>query len=309
MPGAAAEGQFEAQDTMRADCSRCAALCCVAPGFRKSAEFAADKAAGVPCPHLVLERSCGIHDRLRVSGYRGCAAFDCFGAGQHVTQVTFAGYRWQDDLAGSATVFAVFDVMRRLKEMLWHLADAANAVIDGPLCDEVHELRVVLHELTWQHAAELEHLNVMALQAQVIQVLHRASAARREQVADPSGLELATADLSGADLRGTNLRGADLRYARLSHAVLAGADLSSADLFGTNMTDADVRGARLAESLFLTQMQLEVTTGDSRTTISPSLRRPGHWDVGGEDASGRNALEARPGKRAVTTDGEDVGAN
>jgi hypothetical protein len=251
--------------------------------FRASSEFAADKAAGVPCPHLVGERSCGIHDRLRSSGYRGCAAFDCFGAGQRVTQVTFARSRPQGNPAGAATMLAVFDVMRRLKELLWHLADAASAVVDGPLYDEVREMRVTLEELTWRDADELEHLDVFALRDQAMETLRRASQARREQVADPSGLELATADLSGADLAGTNLRGADLRYTRLSNALLTDADLFAADLFGADMRDTDVRGARLAGSLFLTPMQLEVTIGDKWTTLPPGLRRPDHWSVAGSE--------------------------
>jgi hypothetical protein len=177
-------------------------------------------------------------------------------------------------------VFAVFDVMRRLKELLWHLADAASAVGEGPLHDEVHQLRVMLEELTWREANELEHLDVLQLRDQVMETLRRASQALREQVPDPSGLELATADLSGADLAGTNLRGADLRYTRLSNAVLADADLFGADLFGADMRDTDVRGAHLAGSLFLTPMQLEVTTGDETTTLPPGLRRPDHWRVG-----------------------------
>ena len=47
MPEAPA-GQLEPKEAMRADCSCCSALCCVAPSFRASAEFVADKAAGVP---------------------------------------------------------------------------------------------------------------------------------------------------------------------------------------------------------------------------------------------------------------------
>jgi hypothetical protein len=154
---------------MHADCSRCAALCCVGSLFRASSEFAADKAAGVRCPHLVGERTCGLHDRLRSSGYRGCAAFDCFGAGQHVIQVTFAGSRLQGDSAEAATVFAVFEVMRRLKELLWHLADAASAIVEGPLSDEVRQLRVMLEELKARDASELEHLDVFRLRDQVME--------------------------------------------------------------------------------------------------------------------------------------------
>ena len=117
----------------------------------------------------------------------------------------------------------------------------------------------------------------------MIRVLERSSQAVREEVADRSGLELATADLSGANLAGTNLRGADLRYARLSNAVLSGADLFGADMFGADVRDADVRGARLRASLFLTQMQLEVTTGDGTTTIPSALRPPDHWRLRGSE--------------------------
>lgn len=240
--------------------------------FRASSEFAADKAAGVPCPHLLDDRSCGIHADLRDSGYRGCAAFDCFGAGQHVTQITFAGERWQDDPARAATAFAVFEVMRRLKELLWHLADASIVVTDEPLGDQLCQLRTRIQAWTGKGADELEGLDVRALQSQAMRLLQRVSKQRRAGVEDPSGLELAAADLSGADLAGANLRGADLRYARLSNAALVGADL-----FGADLKDADVRGARLAASLYLTPMQLEVANGDEATTIPSALRRPDHW--------------------------------
>jgi hypothetical protein len=274
---AEAEGCLEPKEVLRADCSRCVALCCVATSFRESTEFAADRDAGVPCQHLGHENLCAIHDRLRPSGYRGCAAFECFGAGQEVTQVTCAGYRWREGSAGAATLFAVFEVMRRLKEMLWHLADAATAVADGPLHHEVSGLRRMVQEMTRNTAGELERLNVFALQKQVMETLQRASEARREQVVDPSHLDLAAADLTGADLARTNLRGADLRYAKLCRARLMNADLFGADLFGADLRDADVRGARLAGSLFLTPMQVEVMSGDGTTTLPSGVVPPRHW--------------------------------
>src|SRR5258706_258674 len=67
---------------LRADCQRCFALCCVAPAFSASADFAIDKAAGQPCPNLRADFRCSIHDRLRPRGFAGCAAFDCLGAGR-----------------------------------------------------------------------------------------------------------------------------------------------------------------------------------------------------------------------------------
>ncbi len=63
------------------------------------------------------------------------------------------------------------------------------------------------------------------------------------------------------------LIGADLHSARLRRADLTGADLR----------DADLSGADLAESLFVTQAQLDAARGDAATRLPPSLRRPAHW--------------------------------
>ena len=51
--------------------------------------------------------------------------FDCFGAGQHVTQGTFGGHSWRESPELAAAMFAVLPVMRQLHEILWYLAEAA----------------------------------------------------------------------------------------------------------------------------------------------------------------------------------------
>src|SRR5205823_14753122 len=109
---------------LRADCSRCVGLCCVAPAFAASADFAIDKRAGQPCPDLHADFRCGIHDRLRQGGFPGCAAYDCFGAGQHVTEVTFGGRDWRRTPGIAERMFAVFGVVRQLHELLWYLTEA-----------------------------------------------------------------------------------------------------------------------------------------------------------------------------------------
>ena len=52
-----------------ADCSRCLALCCVGPAFAASADFALDKPAHIPCPHLRADHACGIHADLPARGF------------------------------------------------------------------------------------------------------------------------------------------------------------------------------------------------------------------------------------------------
>ena len=104
---------------LRADCSRCVGLCCVAPAFTASADFALTKPAGTPCPNLQADFSCGIHTQLRLMGFPGCTGYDCFGAGQRVT-ASFSGQDWlTPSVAGP--MLATFEVVRALHELLWYL--------------------------------------------------------------------------------------------------------------------------------------------------------------------------------------------
>lgn len=111
------------RSAFRADCDRCFGLCCVVPAFSKSADFAIDKPARRPCPHLTGFR-CGIHDRLREKGFPGCTVYDCFGAGQQVAQVTFGGRDWRTTPESAERIFSAFEVMYTLHELLYYLAEA-----------------------------------------------------------------------------------------------------------------------------------------------------------------------------------------
>lgn len=84
--------------------------------FRAGQDFGADKPGGTPCDNLRDDNLCRIHDRLDESGWRGCTAYDCQGAGQQVTQVTYAGRSWRehDNLAEMAAVFSVMRVLHGL---------------------------------------------------------------------------------------------------------------------------------------------------------------------------------------------------
>lgn len=81
----------------KADCSACAALCCIHLPFDAGPDFGHDKPAGQPCHHL-KGQTCRLHDDLAGAGYAGCARYDCLGAGQRATALgaapaTFAALR------------------------------------------------------------------------------------------------------------------------------------------------------------------------------------------------------------------------
>jgi uncharacterized protein YjbI with pentapeptide repeats len=261
---------------LRADCERCFGLCCVAPAFAASADFAINKDAGRPCPNLRPDFRCGIHHRLRQQGFPGCAVYDCFGAGQRVAQVTFGGQDWRRTPRIAAAMFEVFAIMRQLHELLWYLSEALALHPDGPLHDTLSLAFDETDRLAGGGPEGLVELDVAAHRRDVNALLLRASelvrAGSPRRDIDRSGADLIGKDLSGADFRGANLRGAYLIGADLS-----GADLSMADLTGADLRGADLSGTNLAGSLFVTQSQLDSARGDLHTRLPPSLTRPAHW--------------------------------
>ena len=112
---------------LAADCSRCAGLCCVLLPFRSVDGFGGDKSGGEACDNLADDNLCRIHDRLEESGWSGCVRYDCQGAGQHVTQVTYAGRDWRSGEVNLAEMAAVFSVMRVLHGRLAELDPSSEA--------------------------------------------------------------------------------------------------------------------------------------------------------------------------------------
>nr|WP_234430533.1 pentapeptide repeat-containing protein [Streptomyces sp. NRRL F-4489] len=258
------------------DCGDCFGLCCVALPFARSADFAVDKEAGRPCANLGDDFRCGIHQELRPRGFSGCTVFECFGAGQKVSQVTFGGTDWRSAPETARPMFEAFGVMRQLHELLWYLTEAVALPAARPVRAELRDALAATERLTLGTAAELAAVDVAGHRATVNALLLRVSELVRAKVPGRKK-ERRGADLMGARLKGAGLQGANLRGAYLIAADLRGADLRSADMIGADLRDADLRGADLTGAIFLTQAQVNAARGDAATRLPEGLRRPAHW--------------------------------
>ena len=242
-------------------------LCCVAPVFTTSADFAINKPAGQACPNLQPGFRCGIHTRLRQKGFRGCTVYDCFGAGQKVSQVTFGGQDWRRAPHTAKQMFEVFPIMRDLHELLWYLSEALTMQLAHPLHGELSLALEDTQGLTHNTPHALRELDVEAHRRDVNALLLRTSELVRSEVRHKK--DRRGTDLIGADLKGADLRGASLRGAYLIGADLRGADLRMADLIGADFRGADLSGADLTDSIFLIQSQLDAAKGDAATKLPP----------------------------------------
>ncbi|PGC27649.1 oxetanocin A resistance protein [Bacillus pseudomycoides] len=273
-------------NSLRADCESCFGLCCVALPFAVSADFAINKDAGKPCSNLQSDFRCSIHKNLRKSGFKGCTVFECFGAGQKVSQVTFEGVDWIEGPEHAKKMYDVFPIMHQLHEMLWYLNEALTLKVTSPIYGEIRDVIEETERLSRLspdllmkidvplHRADVNTLLLRTSELVWMESRHEYKGSQKNKRPDHRG-----ADLMGANLKKANLRGANLRGAYLIAADLRGADLRMADFIGADLRDADLSGANLTDTIFLTQVQINAAKGDASTKLPSLLSRPAHWSA------------------------------
>jgi len=105
----------------------------MALAFDAGEDFAIDKPAGLPCPNLDAEMGCALYGRLDAEGFKGCAAYECQGAGQRVTQELFAGRDWRREPALAEPMIAAFAAMRQVHSGLELLVAAGRLELPASL--------------------------------------------------------------------------------------------------------------------------------------------------------------------------------
>lgn len=268
---------------LKIDCKNCFSLCCIALYFSASEGFPRDKAAGKPCVNLKSDFTCSIHENLKDKGLKGCTAYDCLGAGQKVSQITFSGNDWQSFPASAGKMFDAFLVMRQLHEMLWYLNEALILNTTQNIKEEISLLLDNTKQLTLLNVDYLLTLDIASHRNKVNIILKntsesvRAKAGNNKKLSSKNKSYHSAADYFGANLTKINLKGADLRGACLIAANLRKADLSFADFIGADLRDADIRDANLTNSIFLTQAQINTAKGNSNTKLPRMLTLPSNW--------------------------------
>ncbi|MCK6075137.1 pentapeptide repeat-containing protein [Paenibacillus silvae] len=269
---------------LQADCERCFGLCCVALPYGKSSDFAFDKSSGTPCPNLREDDRCGIHTQLRQKGFKGCTVYDCFGAGQKLSQVTYADKSWRTHPESAREMFDRLPVLRQIHELISYMREVMMRQDTSSLHAAMTEAYPGVLQLSELEPAALLALDLTSHRSNVNALLLQASeqvrgsapavtsASKKSKPKKRSGMDFLGANLQGADLRGASFRGALMIAANLRHADARNADWIGADLRDTELSGADLRGA-----IFLTQAQLNAAKGNADTRLPDHLHMPSHW--------------------------------
>lgn len=272
------------RENLQADCVNCFGLCCTALNIIASNDFAINKAAGTPCPNLQSDFRCQIHGSLREKGFKGCTVFDCLGAGQMVSQVTFNGQDWRRSPEIAEKMLRVFPIMEQLYEMIAYITEALSYKLPRSLRVNLNEQLEQVQSLTRLDADTLLSLDITMYRLPVNELLLEASEhIRKDLILKMIGaqnmrkLNFRGSDWIGKKLKDKDLRAIDLRGAYLIAADMRNTDLRGVDFIGADLRDADLSGANLSTSIFLTQMQINSAKGDKKTSLPSYIQRPSHW--------------------------------
>jgi uncharacterized protein YjbI with pentapeptide repeats len=184
--------------------------------------------------------------------------FDCFGAGQRISQETLKGHDWKS----APAMLGLLPVVRQLHELMWLLTEALKLDAAERVHPKLREQLARIDHLAGGTPAQLRGLDVDGERQKVNPLLQKASHLAR--AATPRK-DYRGAHLIGRKMRGADLRGANLRGALLIGADLRGADLRRADFTGADLRGADLRGADLTGVLFLTTSQLRSAVTEAVT--------------------------------------------
>ncbi len=259
------------------DCEKCCGLCCVALYFSKSDGFPTDKAAGKPCVNLMSDFSCSIHSKLIECKMKGCLAYDCFGAGQMVTQSIYHGSDWKSMPEISEQMYKVFLIVWQLHQMLWYLVEASSLVSDSDIKSDIDALINENENITKLSPDEILNFDIDKYKSKINNILRNVTKLV-SNANNTKSINKKTVDFIGKNLKKQNLDGRDLSMTLLIAANLEGCSLYGTNFLGADLRDANINNTDLSKSIFLTQGQINSAIGNKNTILPSYLSLPISWN-------------------------------
>lgn len=255
------------------DCSHCLGLCCVALYFSKIDGFPKDKEAGKPCLHLQRNHQCDIHASLKQRGLKGCMHYDCFGAGQYVSQRLCTDVDWKTIQRKDAElIFQSYTTVLHLHQTLWYLQECNR------LCLSPAEYMSI--QTLYQEGNRIKEQTLEILASFDIQPFTQKANSFLKNICNTYAshdVKIKSKHYLGKDLRKQSLIGQDLSMSLLIGANIEGMDLYGTMFLGADMRDTNICNTDLRHSLFLTQIQINATKGNQQTLLPSHLSKPTSW--------------------------------
>ncbi len=248
------------------DCQKCCGLCCIALYCTKTDGFPYDKVAGTPCKNLLSDFRCHSHHELIERKLKGCLSYDCFGAGQKVTQIIYKGEDWRKSPHCRQQMFEVFHIVTQLHQVLWYLLETYRMSNNQKMQEDIRTLIRKNEHMTTLSPNEILMLDIESYRKSVNTILKGINTSQPKKV-----------DYMGKNFKRANLDGKDFSMSFLIMANLEGCSLKGTNFLGADLRDTNIQNTDLSESIFLTQMQVNAARGNKATQLPKHLTKPTTW--------------------------------
>ena len=203
-------------------------------------------------------------------------AYDCFGAGQKVTQTVYQGKSWRDKDVKPDEMYRVFLVVYQLHQMLWYLNEAALLLSAADIYEKIESAIQDLDRQTRQTPEALLKTDLEACREKTNWLLKEVWQ-RVQKTAKAPAEAKKSVDFIGRDFKKSVLDGQDFSMSLLIAANLEGCSLRGANFLGADIRDANFKNADLRESIFLTQPQVNSAKGNAHTKLPEFIICPEIW--------------------------------
>lgn len=262
-------------EKFKIDCTKCSGLCCTALFFSKIDGFPENKLAGKPCSKLQKNYLCKIHNDLEKKNMKGCIGYDCFGAGQHVTQTLYKGKTWQTEKSKSDEIFSVFTTIFQLYQVRYYLEEARIIILAKDLLHDIDKLIEENEALCNDSIENILNTDVEEFRKRANLILKEVSSSVLKSFSNRNNNGLK--DFLGRSFKNRELSGADLSMKLLIATNFDGCIFNGANFLGADTRDTNFSNADLREAVFLTQGQINSAKGNKNTKLPKHLECPTTW--------------------------------
>lgn len=259
----------------KSDCSKCSGLCCTALFFSKMDGFPEDKIAGKPCINLQKDFKCKIHTELEKNKMKGCIGYDCFGAGQHVTQMIFRGQTWQDTPTQSKEIYDVFVVVFQLYQIRYFLAEALMICKTKSLSDEISNLITENEAMCNDSPKDILEIDIDSYRDRANRLIKQVCRMFLDSLGNKD--KKCPSDFLGKNFKNKDMSGYDFSVRLLIAANFEGCVFDGTIFLGADTRDTDFSNADLSKALFISQGQINAARGNRNTKLPKHLHYPVTW--------------------------------
>lgn len=266
---------IELLEELKIDCSKCSGLCCTALFFSKMDGFPEDKIAGKPCVNLQYDFRCKIHAELKKRRMKGCLDYDCFGAGQKVTQTIYNNSNWRTEHNKSQQIFDVFLVAFQVHQILYFLAEAKTIIPARELWNYINTLIKKGIDICNTSPQDILTFDIDEYKKQVNECLRKINSLIKLNYNYKNKVH--QKNYIGKRFKEKNFNGMDFSMSLLIATNFEGCSFNGANFLGADTRDTNFSSSDLSDSVFLTQGQVNSAQGNSDTKLPSNLSHPMTW--------------------------------